>query len=69
MKIYENELESVTLSSENDRLRILRKSSLNGFGLENKAIERSVSSSSVKKLCLDESKPKMQRIDEMTIAG
>ena len=68
MKIYEHELESVMLS-ENERSRLVRKSSLNGFGLENKTIERSVSSSSVKKLCLDESKPKMRRIDEMTFAG
>ena len=60
MKIYEHELESVKLSSANDRSRLVRKSSLNGFGLENKTIERSVSSSSVKKLFLDESKPKMQ---------
>ena len=50
LKVYENELESVSLSSESDRSIVLRKSSLNGFGLENKTIERPVSSSAVKKL-------------------
>ena len=68
MKIYEHELESVKLS-ENDRSRLVRKSSLNGFGLENKTIERSVSSSSVKKLCLDEPKAKISRNNGMIIAG
>ena len=53
MKIYEHELESVKLSSENDRARVLIKTSSNGFGSENKTIERSVSSLSVKKLILD----------------
>ena len=51
LKLYENELESVRLSSDSDR--VLRKSSLNGFGIKNKTIERSVSSSAVKKLFLD----------------
>ena len=50
LKVYENELESVKLPSESDRSRVLRKSSLNGFGLENKTIERPFSSSAVKKL-------------------
>ena len=68
LQIYEHELESVRLSSENDRSRVFRKSSLNGLGLENKTIERSVSSSSVKKLVLDESKPKMPRMDGMIVA-
>ena len=69
LQIYEHELESVRLSSENDRSRVFRKSSLNGLGLENKTIERSVSSSSVKKLVLDESKPKMPRMDGMIVAS
>ena len=69
LKIYEHELESVKLSSENDRARVLRKTSSNGFGSENKTIERPVSSSSVKKLCLDESKAKISRNNEMIIAG
>ena len=53
LKIYEHELESVKLSSENDRVRVLIKTSSNGFGSENKTIERSVSSLSVKKIILD----------------
>ena len=69
LQIYEHELESVRLSSENDRSRVFRKSSFNGLGLENKTIERSVSSSSVKKLVLDESKPKMPRMDGMIVAS
>ena len=69
LQIYEHELESVRLSSENDRSRVLRKSSLNGLGLDNKTIERSVSSSSVKKLVLDKPKPKMPRISGMIVAS
>ena len=69
LKIYEHELASVRLSSENDRSRVLRKSSLNGLGLGNKTIERSVSSSSVKKVFLDKPKPKTPRMDEMIIAS
>ena len=69
LQIYEHELASVRLSSENDRSRVLRKSSLNGLGLENKTIERSVSSSSVKKLVLDKPKPKMPRMGGMIVAS
>ena len=69
LKIYEHELESVKLSSENDRARVLIKTSSNGFGSENKTIERSVSSLSVKKLILDKPKPETQGIDGMIIAG
>ena len=68
MKIYEHELESVKLSSANDRSRLVRKNSLTGFGLENKTIERSVSSSSVKRSMIGEQKSKMPRIDEITAA-
>ena len=68
MKIYEHELESVKLSSANDRSRLVRKNSLTGFGLENKTIERSVSSSSVKRSIIGEQKSKMPRIDEITAA-
>lgn len=69
LKIYEHELESVKLSSENDRARVLRKTSSNGFGPENKTIERSVSSSSVKTLILDKPKPETTGINGMIIAG
>ena len=67
LKIYENELETVQLSSENDR--VTRKNALNGFG--NITIERPPSSSAVKKLMTnyhDEPTRKMPRLENMIIA-
>ena len=65
LKIYENELKTVQLSSENDRWRVIRKNTLDGF--RKRRIERPPSSSAVKKLYHDEPTPKMPRLDKMII--
>ena len=66
LKIYENELETVQLSSENDRWRVIRKNALDGY--RKTRIERPPSSSAVKKLYHDEPSPKMPRLENMIIA-
>ena len=67
LKFYENELETLKLSSESDRWRVERKRALGDLG--NNRIERFPTSSAVKKLFLDEPNPKIPRLETMVIAA
>ena len=67
LQYYENELETLKLSSGSDRWRVERKSALGDLG--NNRIERFPTSSAVKRLFLDEPNPKMPRLDTMVIAA
>ena len=67
LKFYENELDTLKLSSGSDRWRVERKSALGDLG--NNRIERFPTSSAVKKLFLDEPNPKIPRLDTMVIAA